>query len=81
MEYKKEWQELEELANTKFVAKKWPTNDVTNNYSHFTLKDADAMYFWLQYAASIGDKSYLEISDEVISPFPNWKRPFPFQPI
>ena len=35
----------------------------------------------LIYAATIGDESYLKISDKTLEPYPNLKRPFPFIPV
>ena len=79
MEYKENWQEREELADKMLAGNLPPSvNDAHNNSPTYTIQDAGTMLSWLRYAATIGDKSYLKISDRELPPFPNLKRP-PFQ--
>lgn len=81
MEYRDEWREYEELADKSLGFKTPPTGRETFDTPAYTQRDAEAMYYWLTYAATIGDLSYLKISGLVLSPFQNLDRPSPFQAV
>ena len=77
MEYKEEWRKIEKVVNRKSVVVE---NQLTNyNHPSYNLYDAQSMHYWLRYAATIGDLSYLSISDVVLQPLNDLKR-FPFNP-
>lgn len=78
MEYKKEWQEYENLVDQDLVINTRPTASDTHNRPGYSEQDAQIMLAWLKYAAMIGDLSYLKISDRTLQPFQNMKRPTPF---
>ena len=78
MEYNETWQVYEDLVDKNFVIDPERAARSTYNRSTYTLDDAVTMFYWLQYAATIGDTSYLKISDKTIPPWPNFKRPSPF---
>jgi len=61
MSYNEEWIKYEEYAdkNMKILFKE--PNKFTYNHSGFTLLDVLVMHKWLEYAAKIGDSSYLKI--------------------
>jgi len=64
MEYKDEWQEYEDLADKNNLAAHFkPLTFDTYNHPGFNLVDTLAMLCWLKYAATIGDLSYLKITD------------------
>jgi hypothetical protein len=81
MEYKEEWQECEDLADKKLPVNTQPPVSNTYNRPAYTLQDAQVMLAWLKYAATIGDLSYLKISNCILQPFQNVKRPSPFHPV
>lgn len=78
MTYNEEWRVYEDHVDDKFVIDEQILQGNTYNQPTYTLQDADTMFIWLQYAASIGDMSYTRISGVSITPFSNWKRPSPF---
>jgi hypothetical protein len=76
--YKEEWREYEEYADKNLIQDLVENRmDSYNpvNSSGFTLKDISVMYSWLEYAKTIGDKSYLKITDLPIPTIPGLKRP------
>ena len=80
MKYKDEWQEYENLFDEKPFVSPQPKMTGSYNSPSFNLQDANVMLTWLIYAATIGDESYLKISDKTLEPYPNLKRPVPFLP-
>jgi len=85
MYYKKEWQTHEDYFDSNFIGQKRPpdNNDKlpvcsTDGLKTYTRGEIVCMQYWLRYAASIGDMSYLTITDMTISPYPGFKRP-PFK--
>lgn len=79
MWYKDEWHEYEELFDKDMgVNARLPTNE-SYNRPGYTLQDAQIVLAWLRYAATIGDLSYLKITDSPLQPFQkpfqNLKRP------
>lgn len=81
MTYKEEWHETEELADKKLdINTPLPASD-TYNQPGYTSRDARIMLAWLKYAATIGDLSYLKISDQPLHPIQDVKRASPFQPV
>lgn len=62
MEYKKEWQEYEDLADKHAVINRRHHASDTHNRPAYTLEDYQVMVTWLKYAATIRDESYINIS-------------------
>lgn len=81
MEYKKEWKILEEIADIKYAFHTRHVVKDTFKRPRYSLHDAEAMFSWLRYAATIGDLSYLKISGRILHPYENLKRPSPFHPV
>ena len=68
MKYKDEWQELEDRADKdNLAAHLKPTMlETYNRPGGINLQDAKAMLVWLKYAATIGDSSYMKITEQPI---------------
>lgn len=81
MDYMDEWKQYENIVDKKMVINRPPDPNATYNHAAYSLRDAEAMYAWLRYAATIGDLSYLKISDSTLEPYQNLKRPSAFQPV
>ncbi|MBT4889832.1 MAG: tetratricopeptide repeat protein [Rhodospirillales bacterium] len=62
MKYNEEWRENEEFADNNLIGHVYPPVFNTSNHSGMTLRDVFIMHKWLEYAATIGDLSYLEVS-------------------
>lgn len=75
IQHSKEWQEQEALFDSKSTENHKPPVTDTYNQPGYTLYDAEVMLAWLKYAATIGDKSYLNISSGILQPFQGLKRP------
>ena len=80
MEYKEEWQELEDLADKQMVINKPSPASFSYNHPTYTPIESLTMLSWLTYAASIGDTSYLNISGFTIQPIQGLTRPTAFCP-
>jgi len=80
MKYKEEWQTYEDMVDEKFVIDTQLSESDTHNHSNYTLDEYVTMFYWLQYAATIGDMSYLNISDKTMTPIADLKRPAPLTP-
>ena len=80
MEYRAEWQEIEDRADATIATTAPPPASATYNRPSYTLRDAQAMRGWLKYAATIGDSSYIGIAGCVLPPLKGIKRP-PFVPV
>lgn len=86
MQYKKEWQSREDSFDKNSVVIREPIHDANDNAANFsangskkyTQKEVLYMQYWLCYAATIGDTSYLSISGTTMPKIPNVKRP-PFK--
>jgi len=78
MQYREEWQVYEDRVDENFIVDAQLSENDTNNHPAYTLDEAVTMFYWLQYAATIGDMSYLKISDKTMAPIDNLKRPSPF---
>lgn len=64
MEFKDEWQEYEDFADKNNLAGHFaPLPFDTYNHPGFNVPDALVMLFWIKYAATIGDLSYLKITE------------------
>lgn len=81
MKYKDEWQKYESLFDEQNPIGSKSTMTGSFNKPSFNLQDAQVMLTWCIYAVTIGDESYLKISDKSLAPAPNLKRPVPFQPV
>lgn len=85
MQYKKDWQIHEDFIDNNFVYQPYAADatadisDITaDGLTTYTRGDVLRMQFWLRYAATIGDTSYLAITGMDMPPLPNIKRP-PFR--
>jgi hypothetical protein len=86
MQYKKDWQSQEDLFDKNSLVIREPVRDVNENAAYvstdglykYTRKEILYLQYWLCYAATIGDTSYLSISGTVMPKIPNVKRP-PFK--
>lgn len=82
MQYRKDWQIHEDLFDKNFgfhrnvpeVNADIPLAD-TNGKTKYTPWEIFCMRFWLSYAATIGDISYLVIAGMTMPPIPNLRRP------
>jgi len=79
MHYKEEWEKYEKLADKDLVYSEQPRMFHAFNSPMHAPIEAQIMLFWLKYAATIGDLSYLNISSASLTPFTDLERP-PFQP-
>lgn len=79
MEYPQAWKVHEDAVDS---VSAWPEhpkaespygNSVANGV--YPLREIFAMQYWLRYAATIGDLSYLKISGKTLPPLPHLKRP------
>ncbi len=87
LKYRKDWKAYEDLfdkqilkagiADAPHVVASDATSADTPTYPPWEIF---AMQFWLRYAATIGDTSYLKIAGRSIPPIPELKRP-PFKPL
>jgi len=76
MEYRDEWREKEKAYDKNHTIKVTPLSYPTcTEYSNYNYNKALALRAWLQYAATIDDKSYKEITDEIVFPLSNLIRP------
>lgn len=83
MKYNETWRVYEDDFDKTAVYRKPPpdrgkTND--DGASRFTPAEVFAMTYWLGYAATIGDASYLTIAGTTLPPIPGLKRPPFVQP-
>jgi hypothetical protein len=70
LEYKKNWQFYEDFVDANFVFEKLDTSD-SGSETDFHSRELFAMQFWLRYAATIGDMSYLIMTGgKVLEPMP-----------
>ncbi len=79
MQYPKNWKIHEDSVDSNTT---WPPDyESENGYvkpgtnSAYPPGEIFAMHYWLRYAATIGDSSYLEISGKTVPPLPQLKRP------
>ena len=85
MQYKKDWQIHEDFFDKNFVFRpgvpleaKLEAN--ADGMASYTLWEIFCMQYWLRYAATIGDTSYLAIAGMTLPPVPGLKRP-PFRQV
>lgn len=81
IQYNEDWQRYEEAVDNDIVLKYGETDIHNINYdttSRYNPREIYAMQFWLRYAATIGDASYIKIIGGTIRPIPNLIRP-PFK--
>jgi len=85
MQYRKDWQVHEDFIDNNFVYKPYAADatadisDITaDGLTTYTRGEILRMQFWLRYAATIGDTSYLAIAGMAMPPLPHIKRP-PFR--
>jgi hypothetical protein len=82
MRYRKDWQALEDslAMDTAVIPRQAHDTDGhvppvrADGPKRYTLRDALSMQYWLCYAATIGDASYLSISGKTMPTIPNLKR-------
>lgn len=85
MQYKKEWKihedtfdkehDLTLIASRSFPGVKETLVPLAESLAAYTQWEIFCMQFWLNYAATIGDTSYLAITAMTLPPIPNLKRP------
>ncbi len=81
MSYRKEWQKTEKIGDDKLAIKiPAPASDTYNHPGYIT-QDAQIMLSWLKYAATIGDLSYLRISEQILLPIQDIKRTSQFKSV
>ncbi|MEW6330267.1 MAG: hypothetical protein AB1560_02300 [Pseudomonadota bacterium] len=73
MEYKKEWKAHEDFVDKHAVFAS--TNVGANSNTPYNPVEIFATHFWLGYAATIGDMSYLTVTGRTVPPVPQLKRP------
>lgn len=82
MQYRKDWQEYEDYADNKLVFYKEIYADIpyvnTSKLEKYTPGEILCIQYWLRYAATIGDISYLAITGIGLLPIPYLNRP-PFK--
>ena len=74
MTYNENWKKYEDIVDESFVVDDFTSETETYNHPTYRSEETDTMLFWLTYAATIGDMSYLPINGLVLAPFKNWKR-------
>ena len=84
MLYKKSWQEQEEKFDKHYSVSERTVPPDQHDLTDFIAGDGVSSYsgvnvfciqYWLRYAASIGDKSYLDITGIEVPPIPDFNRP------
>lgn len=85
MQYRKDWRVHEDFFDKNFVFRPdAPEGNAeipeinTEGLATYTPWEVFCMQYWLRYAATIGDKSYLAIAGMTLPPLPSLKRP-PFR--
>lgn len=73
MQYRDEWRRHEEFVDKNATFR--PPAGEGNGIPPYGPTEVFATHFWLGYAASIGDTSYLKISGGPVPPIPQLKRP------
>lgn len=79
MKFPKDWKVHEDFVDSNTV---WPLKQESENAyvkssanNAYPPSEIFAMHYWLRYAATIGDLSYLEISGKTVPLLPQLKRP------
>ncbi len=80
MKYREEWQQYEDLVDKDFVIDSTISENDSNNHADYTLDEYVTMFYWLQYAATIGDESYLKIFGKTMPALTNLNRPVSSKP-
>jgi len=84
MLYKKSWKEQEENFDKHYTVSERELPPASQDMTDFIAGDGVSLYkgvnvfciqYWLRYAASIGDTSYLNITGVELPPIPNLNRP------
>lgn len=80
MKYREDWQFYEDFVDTNFVINKPDASeaDAVGGKTTYPMWEIFSMQYWLGYAATIGDASYLMIAGKTLPPIPQLKRP-PFK--
>ena len=72
MKYKKQWKDKENYVDANAA---FSTTEVDTGAFTYKPSDVFVMRYWLGYAATIGDMSYLQIAGMTLPPIPSLKRP------
>lgn len=72
MEYRKEWKSKEHFVDKNAV---FSSQRDIERVEPYGLEEIFATHYWLSYAATIGDDSYLQITGCPVPPIPQLKRP------
>lgn len=80
MQYREEWQEVENSTLGSNLGAKFEPARIDHYDNLYSPQDmqtyrAMVMLYWVKYAATIGDESYLEITGKPVPKFANLKRP------
>lgn len=74
LDYDPSWRSFEEKVDRYRRPEKYPPLSDTYNHTHPTLLEALTFKTWISYAATIGDNSYLTISEKPVEFLPGLKR-------
>lgn len=75
MQYNNDWQVHEDAFDASTVFTPGDSDDDDASQTSYSPSEIFAMQFWLRYAATIGDASYLKIAGRSLPPLPQLKRP------
>jgi hypothetical protein len=77
LKYNKDWKVHEDFIDKNIVVRRDPSPPNANDEAQTTGVSPEifAMKYWLRYAATIGDMSYLKLAGGHLPPIPNLKRP------
>lgn len=75
MQYNNDWQIHEDAFDASAVFTPDVSGDRADDSVSYSPAEIFAMQYWLRYAATIGDTSYLRIAGRTLSPLPRLKRP------
>lgn len=75
MKYNKDWKVLEDFVDKDFVFNTDVPDINAGDNTTYPPSEIYAMQYWLRYAATIGDISYLKIAGGTLPSIPQMKRP------
>lgn len=75
MKYNKNWRIHEDFVDKNFVFTTQAPDILPDGDASYTSSEIYAMKYWLSYAATIGDTSYLKVACRTLAPIPDLKRP------
>lgn len=75
MKYDEAWRVHEDFVDKNFTFSPAPPSDPRERDTPYTAAEVFAMHYWLHYAATIGDNSYLKVAGRTLAPVAGLKRP------